>query len=98
MVVQSGPEKAALTLIPRASRTREQLAGLLRAVVAYVPLPFTVAAAAGLVLAPGSTVTIYLLAIAYYIGLGCGSLGVAVTAPSAATPTTPSTSRSSAWA
>jgi hypothetical protein len=78
MVVQSGPEKAALTLIPRASRTREQLAGLLRAVVAYVPLPFTAAAAAGLVLAPGSTVTIYLLAIAYYIGLGCGSLGVAV--------------------
>ncbi|WP_336204406.1 hypothetical protein [Nonomuraea sp. LPB2021202275-12-8] len=78
MVVQSGPEKAALTLIPRARRTREQLAGMLRAVVAYVPLPFTAAAAAGLVLAPNSTVTIYLLAIAYYIGLGCGMLGVAV--------------------
>ncbi|MFI7451503.1 hypothetical protein ACIBQX_28680 [Nonomuraea sp. NPDC049714] len=78
MVVQSGPEKAALTLIPRAFRTRDQLAGLLRAVVAYVPLPFTAAAAAGLVLAPGSTATIYLLAIAYYIALGCGSLGVAV--------------------
>ncbi|MEU0568040.1 hypothetical protein ABZ297_22015 [Nonomuraea sp. NPDC005983] len=78
MAVQSGPEKAALTLIPRARRTRDEIAGMLRAVVAHVPLPFTVAAVAGLVLAPGSAVTIYLLAIAYYISLGCGMLGVAL--------------------
>lgn len=78
MVVQSGPEKAALTLIPRAHRTREQLAGMLRAAVAYVPLPFTAAAVAALLIGPGSTFTIYLLAVAYYIGLGCGMLGVAV--------------------
>jgi hypothetical protein len=78
MVVQSGPEKAALTLIPRARRTREQLAGMLRAVVAYVPLPFAVAAALTLLLAPGSTAAIYLLAVAYYVALGCGMLGVAI--------------------
>ncbi|TDE49029.1 hypothetical protein E1295_20640 [Nonomuraea mesophila] len=78
MVVQSGPEKAALTLIPRAGRTRRQIAGMLRAMVTYVPLPFTAAAAAALLLAPDATITIYLLAIAYYIGLGCGMLGVAV--------------------
>jgi len=78
MVVQSGPEKAALTLVPRARRTREQLAGMLRAAVAYVPLPFTLTAVAALLLAPGATVTLYLLAVAYYVGLGCGMLGVAV--------------------
>lgn len=78
MVVQSGPEKAALRLIPRARRTREQLAGMLRAILAYVPIPFAMAAAAGLVLAPDSMATIYLLGTAYYISLGCGMLGVAV--------------------
>ncbi|MFI6323806.1 hypothetical protein ACIBG8_40210 [Nonomuraea sp. NPDC050556] len=78
MLVQSGTEKAALKLIPRARRTRDQLAGMLRAVVAYVPLPFTLAAVVALVVAPGGTVTLYLLGIAYYVTLGCGSLGVAV--------------------
>lgn len=78
MLVQSGTEKAALKLIPRARRTRDQLAGMLRAVVAYVPLPFTLAAMVALVVAPGGAVTLYLLGIAYYITLGCGSLGVAV--------------------
>ncbi|MET7459965.1 hypothetical protein [Nonomuraea sp. NPDC005501] len=78
MVVQSGPEKAALTLIPRARRTRDHITGMLRAVVARGPLPFTAAAVAGLVLAPHSTVTIYLLAVAYYVSLGCGMLGVAL--------------------
>ncbi|MDA0638416.1 hypothetical protein OUY22_33845, partial [Nonomuraea sp. MCN248] len=78
MVVQSGPEKAALALIPRARRTRDQLAGMLRTAVAYVPLPFTAAAVAALLISPGSTVTVYLLAVAYYVGLGCGMLGVAV--------------------
>ncbi|NUW39716.1 hypothetical protein [Nonomuraea rhodomycinica] len=78
MVVQSGPEKAALTLIPRARRTRDQIAGMLRTVVARVPLPFTAAAAAGLLLAPHSTATTYLLSVAYYVALGCGMLGVAL--------------------
>lgn len=78
MVVQSGPEKAALTLLPRARRTRAQLAGLLRGIVAYVPLPFTAVAVLALAFAPRSAVTVYLLAIAYYVGLGCGMLGVAV--------------------
>ncbi|MDF2704743.1 hypothetical protein AB0C18_25880 [Nonomuraea muscovyensis] len=78
MVVQSGPEKAALTLIPRARRTRDQVAALLRAVVAYVPVPFTVAAVAALAAAPEATVTLYLLSVAYYVSLGCGMLGVAL--------------------
>ncbi|WP_329091134.1 MULTISPECIES: hypothetical protein [unclassified Streptosporangium] len=78
MVVQSGPEKAALRLIPRARRTREPLAGVLRAILAYVPIPFTVAAAAGFVLAPDAIITVYLLGAAYYVSLGCGMLGVAV--------------------
>jgi len=78
MVVQSGPEKAALRLIPRARRTREQLAGMLRAILGYVPIPFVAAAAAGFVLAPDSMATIYLLSAAYYVSLGCGMLGVAV--------------------
>ncbi|MEV0151071.1 MULTISPECIES: hypothetical protein [unclassified Nonomuraea] len=78
MVVQSGPEKAALTLIPRARRTRDHIAGMLRVVVARGPLPFTATAVAGFVLAPDSTITIYLLAVAYYVSLGCGMLGVAL--------------------
>ncbi|WP_433374449.1 hypothetical protein [Streptosporangium sp. CA-115845] len=78
MVVQSGPEKAALRLIPRARRTREQLAGMLRAILAHVPIPFAVAASAAFVLAPDAMVTVYLLGTAYYISLGCGMLGVAV--------------------
>lgn len=78
MVVQSGTEKAALKLIPRAGRTRAQLAGMLRAVLAYVPVPLTVAAVAGLVVAHGSTITLYLLGAAYYVAMGCGMLGVAL--------------------
>ncbi|MFI7635006.1 hypothetical protein [Nonomuraea sp. NPDC049400] len=78
MLVESGPEKAALTLIPRARRTREQIAGMLRAVVAYVPLPFVAAAAVALLLAPGSQAALFLLAAAYYVAVGCGMLGVAV--------------------
>ncbi|MET7462744.1 hypothetical protein [Nonomuraea sp. NPDC005501] len=78
MLAQSGPEKAALTLLPRAGRTRGHLVGMLRAVVAYVPLPFTVAAAVALLLAPGSQPAVYLTAAAYYVALGCGMLGVAV--------------------
>ncbi|NRQ38330.1 hypothetical protein HII36_41860 [Nonomuraea sp. NN258] len=78
MLVQSGPEKAALTLIPRARRTREQLAGLLRAVVAYLPPAVGAVAVTALVLAPDAAVTLYLLAIAYYVALGCGMLGAAV--------------------
>ncbi|GGO80813.1 hypothetical protein [Nonomuraea cavernae] len=78
MVVQSGPEKAALTLIPRARRTRDQLIGPLRAIVGYVPPPFAAAGAVAFALAPDSAVTVYLLAIAYYISLGCGMLGVAL--------------------
>ncbi|MFI6387561.1 hypothetical protein ACIBHY_27165 [Nonomuraea sp. NPDC050547] len=78
MVVQSGTEKAALKLIPRARRTRDQLAGMLRALVAYVPLPATAAAVVALALAPRHPVTLYLLGIAYYVALGCGMLGVAL--------------------
>lgn len=78
ILVQSGTEKAALKLIPRARRTREQLTWMLRVVVAYLPLPFSVAAAAGFALAPDSTLTLYLLGCAYYVSLGCGMLGVAV--------------------
>ncbi|MEU6711325.1 hypothetical protein ABZ897_07555 [Nonomuraea sp. NPDC046802] len=78
MVVQSGGEKAALKLIPRARRTRDDLAGMLRALVAYVPLPPAVAAVTALVVAPGQRLTLYLLGIAYYVTLGCGMLGVAL--------------------
>ncbi|MEV4224048.1 hypothetical protein [Nonomuraea sp. NPDC049725] len=78
MVVQSGGEKAALKLIPRARRTRDDLAGMLRVLVAYVPLPPLAAALAALALAPGEPVTLYLLGVAYYVALGCGMLGVAL--------------------
>ncbi|MER7368217.1 hypothetical protein [Nonomuraea wenchangensis] len=78
MVVQSGGEKAALKLIPRARRTRDDLVGMLRALVAYVPLPPALAAVTALALAPDARVTLYLLGVAYYVGLGCGMLGVAL--------------------
>ncbi|MFI7128843.1 hypothetical protein ACIBQ1_24285 [Nonomuraea sp. NPDC050153] len=78
MVVQSGGEKAALKLIPRARRTRDDLAGMLRALVAYVPVPPAVAAVVALAAAPGEHLTLYLLGIAYYVALGCGMLGVAL--------------------
>ncbi|MCF6473329.1 hypothetical protein FAF44_33835 [Nonomuraea sp. MG754425] len=78
MVVQSGGEKAALKLIPRAHRTRDDLVGMLRALVAYVPLPPALAAAVALAVAPRERLTLYLLGAAYYITLGCGMLGVAL--------------------
>ncbi|WP_327085659.1 hypothetical protein OIE66_25305 [Nonomuraea sp. NBC_01738] len=78
MLIQAGTEKAALKLVPRARRTKDQILGTLRAVTLYVPLPFTAVAVAAVVFAPGATATLYLLAIAYYVALGCGMLGVAL--------------------
>lgn len=76
-VIQTGPEKAALKLVPRARRVRGELIAAVRAVVLWVPIPLAVAAYAAAVLAPAQ-VSLRVLAAAHYVTLGCALLGVAL--------------------
>ncbi|WP_026414420.1 hypothetical protein [Actinomadura oligospora] len=77
-LVQAGPEKAALKLLPRATRTRGDLLGPLRATVALLPLPFAAATAVMLLYDPHATATLYIAAASYQVSLGCTLLGTAV--------------------
>ncbi|MFI6522673.1 hypothetical protein ACIBF1_44470 [Spirillospora sp. NPDC050679] len=77
-VVQAGPEKAALKLLPRSRRTLGDTLGPLRAAVAFLPAPFAVAAVAAMLAAPSAAVTLYLTAAAYQVALGCTLLGAAL--------------------
>ena len=77
-LIQTGPEKTALKLIPRSVRTRGQIIGLLRTVVLVVPVPLLAATALAVALAPTGTATLYLAAAAYQIALGCNLLAIAL--------------------
>ncbi|WP_147341395.1 hypothetical protein [Actinomadura logoneensis] len=77
-LVQAGPEKAALKLLPRSTRTRGDLLGPLRATVALLPLPFAAATAVMLLRDPHATATLYTAAASYQVSLGCVLLGTAV--------------------
>ncbi|WP_067476103.1 hypothetical protein [Actinomadura hibisca] len=77
-LVQAGPEKAALKLVPRSHRTLGDTLGPLRAAVAFLPIPPAVVAVAAMLAAPSATATLYLTAAAYQIALGCTLLGAGV--------------------
>jgi hypothetical protein len=78
VVTRSGPEKAALRLIPRARRLRSDLVVFLRPLIFVVPLPLLAATAVGWLVAPGSTWALFLAGASYYTALGCNLLGIAV--------------------
>lgn len=77
-VVQMGPEKAALKLLPRARRTHADLAAAFRAFALAAPLPPIAVAAVVLAVAPGSHAALYALAAAQSVALGSVMLGVAL--------------------
>ncbi|MEV0400962.1 hypothetical protein [Actinoallomurus sp. NPDC050550] len=77
-VVQMGPEKAALKLLPRARRTHGDLVAALRAFALLAPILLVGAAAVAVVAAPQSRVALYALAAAQATALGSVLLGVAL--------------------
>ncbi|MBW8481165.1 hypothetical protein [Actinomadura parmotrematis] len=78
VLVQAGPEKAVLKLVPRSRRTRGDLLRPLRAMVAWLPVPAALATLAALAAAPSATATLYLAAAAFQVAIGCTLLGTAL--------------------
>lgn len=77
-VVQMGPEKTALKLMPRARRTQGDIADGLRVFGLVAPIAPVVVAFAVLAAAPSSHAALYAVAVAQSIALGSVMLGVAL--------------------
>ncbi len=77
-VVQMGPEKTALKLLPRARRTHGDIADGLRVFGLAAPVLPLVVAVALLATAPSSHAALYAVAVAQSVALGSVMLGVAL--------------------
>jgi len=76
-LARSGPEKAALLLLPRARRVGGDLLRYLRPLVLVIPLPFLAAAGIGGIVAPESPAVLWTAGAAYYLALGLNLVAVA---------------------